>query len=88
MKTSSLCAIYEQDETAWLDIMAELIRERRIEDLDLPHLAEFLSDMARRDRREVESRMIVLLAHLLKWSQQPKRRSRSWRRRSSNSASN
>jgi Domain of unknown function DUF29 len=75
----SLSDLYEQDETAWLDIMAESIREARIADLDLPHLAEFLSDMAGRNRREVESRMVVLLAHLLKWSKQPKRRSRSWR---------
>jgi Domain of unknown function DUF29 len=74
-----LAAIYERDETAWLDIMASLIREGRVEDLDLPNLAEFLSDMAGRDRREVESRMVVLLAHLLKWSHQPERRSRSWR---------
>jgi hypothetical protein len=75
----SLPDLYEQDETAWLDIMASLIREGRVEDLDLPNLAEYLADMARRDRREVESRMVVLLAHLLKWSQQPERRSRSWR---------
>jgi hypothetical protein len=75
----SLPDLYEQDETAWLDIMAELVRERRVDDIDFPHLAEYLADMARRDRREVESRMIVLLAHLLKWSQQPKRRSRGWR---------
>ncbi len=75
----ALPALYEQDETAWLEAMAELARDGRSRDLDLPHLAEYLSDMARRDRREVESRLIVLLAHLLKWAQQPDRRSRSWR---------
>jgi hypothetical protein len=71
--------LYEQDETAWLEAMAELARDGRSADLDLPHLAEFLADMAKRDRREVESRMVVLLAHLLKWVHQPDRRSRSWR---------
>ncbi len=35
--------------------------------------------MAKRDRREVFSRLVVLLAHLLKRKYQPKRRSRSWR---------
>jgi hypothetical protein len=75
----SLPALYEQDETAWLDIMADLAREGRTEDLDLPHLAEFLADMANRDRREVKSRLVVLIAHLLKWTGQPKKRSRSWR---------
>jgi hypothetical protein len=71
--------LYEQDETAWLEAMAELARDGRATDLDLVHLAEYLSDMARRDRREVTSRLVVLLAHLLKWVHQPRRRSRSWR---------
>jgi hypothetical protein len=35
--------------------------------------------MAKRDRREVFSRLVVLLAHLLKWDHQPDRRSGSWR---------
>ena len=74
-----LPALYERDETAWLEAMAELARDGRSSDLDLPHLAEYLSDMARRDRREVESRLVVLITHLLKWVHQPGHRSRSWR---------
>lgn len=76
---NTLPALYERDETAWLEVMAELARGGRARDLDLPHLAEYLSDMARRDRREVESRLVVLLAHVLKWAHQPDQRSRSWR---------
>ena len=71
--------LYELDETAWLDAMAGLAREGRATELDLPHLAEFLDDMARRERREVESRLVVLLAHILKWQYQPGHRSKSWR---------
>ncbi|MBX6314645.1 MAG: DUF29 family protein [Isosphaeraceae bacterium] len=41
--------------------------------------SEYLSDITRRDRREVESRLAVLIAHLLKWTYQPRRRTRSWR---------
>jgi hypothetical protein len=44
-------ALYKQVETAWLDAMAGLAREGRLDDLDLPHLAEYLAHMARRDRR-------------------------------------
>jgi hypothetical protein len=73
-----LAALYEQDETEWLDLMAELIDEGRYEELDFRNLSEYLKDMARRDRREVESRLRVLIAHLLKWTYQPERRSRSW----------
>jgi hypothetical protein len=73
-----LSSLYEVDETAWLETMAGLIAERRFEELDYENLAEFLSSMAIRDRREVLSRLTVLLAHLLKWEYEPKKRTRSW----------
>ncbi len=73
-----LTALYESDETAWLELMASHAEAGRFEELDLPNLSEFLSAMAKRDRREVLSRLVVLLAHLLKWEYQPERRSGSW----------
>ncbi len=76
---TSLPDLYEEDETAWLEAMADLIREGRCSDLDYPHLAEFLTDMAIRDRREVRSRLVVLIAHVLKWTHQSANRSRSSR---------
>jgi uncharacterized protein DUF29 len=74
----ALTDLYQSDETAWLDTMAELIAEGKHQDLDYAHLQEFLADMAKRDRREVESRLVVLLAHLLKWTHQKKKRTGSW----------
>jgi hypothetical protein len=71
--------LYERDETAWLETMAELIRLGRLNEIDYPHLAEYLTDMARRDRREVESRLTVLLVHVLKWIHQPLWRSGGWK---------
>ena len=35
--------------------------------------------MGKRDLRELNSRMEVLVAHLLKWKLQPRKRSNSWR---------
>src|SRR5579859_7368728 len=35
--------------------------------------------MARREARELEGRLEVLLAHLLKWAYEPEGRSKSWR---------
>jgi len=75
----ALTDLYETDETAWLEAMAELIELERLGDLDYAHLAEYLADMARRDRREVESRLKTLMAHLLKWTYQSEQRSNSWR---------
>src|SRR5436190_3753444 len=76
--TEDLKVLYEQDETAWLELSARLIREGRADELDLDNLGEFLEAMAKRDRREGESRSAVLLAHLLKWTYQPERRNRGW----------
>jgi len=76
--TPPVTSLYEQDETAWLEMMAQLLDERRFAELDHKHLSEFLWDMSRRDRREVLSRLTVLLVHLLKWEHQPDRRNASW----------
>ena len=76
---TTLGSLYEIDETAWLEVMAELAASGRPEDLDLPNLSGYLADMARRDRREVFSRLVVLLAHLLKSAPQPDRMGASWR---------
>src|SRR5206468_4302852 len=74
-----LAELYEQDETAWLEKTAELIAQRRYAELDHDNLSGYLTDMARRDKREVFSRLILLLTHLLKWDHQPDQRSNSWR---------
>jgi hypothetical protein len=74
-----LSVLYERDETAWLEAMSALAARRRYEEMDFEHLSEYLADMARRDRREVFSRLVVLLTHLLKWEHQPDRRTGSWR---------
>ena len=79
LQTESLAALYEQDETAWLEIMAELLAHGQYAALDHLHLQEYLSDMAKRDRREVYSRLVVLLTHLLKWEHQAEMQTGSWR---------
>src|SRR5216684_5566686 len=73
-----LSVLYEQDETAWLEVMSNLAAEGRYAEMDHANLSEYLADMAKRDRREVSSRLVTLLTHLLKWEHQPDRRSGSW----------
>ena len=75
---ATVASLFELDETAWLEATAELIRHGRLQEIELNNLAEYLTDMAKRDRREVFSRLVVLLAHLLKWEYQPDRRVGSW----------
>jgi hypothetical protein len=71
--------LYERDETAWLEAMSDLIRLGQLDQVDYRNLAEYLADMARRDRREVENRLTVLIVHVLKWIHQPERRTGSWK---------
>jgi hypothetical protein len=66
---------YDQD-----DEQARLIRDGRFDQLDLEHIADEIADVGRSERRELESRMAVLLAHLLKWQFQAERRGTSWQR--------
>jgi Domain of unknown function DUF29 len=69
---------YDADFFRWTQDTAELIRQARLDELDLEHVAEEIQDMGNRDKREVYSRLKVLLMHLLKWEFQPALRSRSW----------
>ncbi len=70
--------LYKRDYLAWLDRQVALLRAGRSGELDVANLIEELEDMGRSQRRELWSRLRVLLAHLLKRDHQPERRSRSW----------
>ncbi|MSU76797.1 MAG: DUF29 domain-containing protein [Gemmataceae bacterium] len=78
--TDALSELYETDETAWLDEMSERIGTGQLGDLDYPHLKELLEDIARSDRQKVESRLAILIMHVLKWMHQAEKRTPSWRR--------
>ena len=75
---TTLSTLYEQDFHAWALQSAELVRTGRLEQLDLEHLAEELEDMGANKQNQLESRLKVLLGHLLKWQYQPQLRCRSW----------
>lgn len=70
---------YDTDYAQWCAEQGALLREGRLSDLDRENLAEEIESLGRRDRREINSRMKILLAHLLKWRFQPEKRSPSWR---------
>ncbi|GAB4365402.1 MAG: DUF29 domain-containing protein [Methylohalobius crimeensis] len=71
---------YEADVVAWAREQARLLRAGRFDDLDIEHIAEEIEDVGKSEQRELASRMVVLLAHLLKWRYQSERRGNSWRR--------
>jgi len=71
---------YDKDVIAWAQEQANLLRSGRFDALDIEHLAEEIEDVGKSEKRELASRMAVLLTHLLKWQFQPGRRGSSWQR--------
>lgn len=69
--------LYEEDFNLWLERQAKLLRERHFDELDIDNLIEEVEAIGRSDKREVKSRLIVLLAQL-KYHHQPDKRTRSW----------
>ena len=76
---SELSTLYQTDYSAWAKRHAELLRAGRFAELDIEHLLEELSDMSKSERRELESRLLILLAHLLKWEYQYQNLAERWR---------
>ncbi|MCG6941593.1 MAG: DUF29 domain-containing protein [Thiohalocapsa sp.] len=69
---------YEDDIAAWADEQAALLRAGRLDEIDIANIAEEIEDVGRSERRELDHRMALLIAHLLKWQFQPERRGASW----------
>ncbi|MBW4614940.1 MAG: DUF29 domain-containing protein [Desmonostoc vinosum HA7617-LM4] len=70
--------LYEQDFVAWTEQTLELIRAGKLEQIDWEAVSEEIESLGKSDRRELKSRLEVLLQHLLKWQFQPNLRSSSW----------
>jgi len=78
LSPSDLATLYEQDIALWSDLMVDLLRQGKFDQLDLDHLIEEVSDLGRRERDRLVSSVRLILHHLLKWQFQTERRSRSW----------
>jgi len=79
-RTRKMSVAYEKDIIAWANEQAGFIRAGRFDLLDLENIAEEIEDVGKSEKRELASRMAVLLSHLLKWQFQPGRRGASWQR--------
>ncbi|CBN58056.1 MULTISPECIES: DUF29 domain-containing protein [Kamptonema] len=71
--------LYEEDFYLWIQATAEHLKEGNFDRIDIPNLVEEIESMGRSEKRELKSRLVVLLMHLLKWEYQPEKRSQSWR---------
>jgi len=63
--------VYANDFYAWCLRTADLVRTGQWDAIDPEALAEELESLGKSQKREVESRLEVLVLHLLKWEYQP-----------------
>lgn len=71
-------SLYDRDFYAWANEQAALLRAGKFTQADIEHIAEEIESMGKTEKRELISRLTVLLTHLLKWQYQPVRRGASW----------
>ena len=60
-----LKSLYEEDEHLWLTETIKLLKENRLERLDIENLIEELEDLSKRDKNQVESFLRQIIIHLL-----------------------
>jgi len=70
---------YDHDFYAWANEQAALLRAGEFSRAYVENIAEEIASMGRTEKRELVSRLTVLLLHLLKWRFQPNKRSNSWK---------
>lgn len=69
---------FEADYARWCKEQAALLRNGQLDQLDRENLAEEIETLGRSEKREIESRLQILLIHLLKWKLQPSGHGGSW----------
>lgn len=72
--------LYETDVYAWSQHQTALLRAEEFEQVDWNNLIEEIESLGVEQLHKVESHLIRLLQHLLKWQYQPAKRAigRSW----------
>ena len=63
--------LYEGDYLVWLENTLEKLRNQQYEQVDWENLIEEIETMGRSEKNALESNLIVILLHLLKWQYQP-----------------
>ena len=71
--------LYEADFNLWIQETVNLLRKGDFIDLDIENLAEEIEDIGNNRKDALESNLIRVLQHLLKWKYQPQKRTNSWK---------
>lgn len=71
--------LYEQDFNLWLEETVNLLKTRQLERVDYENLIEEIESMGISHKNALESNLMQVLMHLLKWQYQKEKRTNSWR---------
>ena len=71
--------LYDTDYLRWIETTVEKLRDRDYSNIDWENLIAEIEDIRRSERRSLESNLVVIILHLLKWQFESDRRSGSWK---------
>ncbi len=74
--------LYDQDFYLWIQTTLQLLQERKLDQLDIENLIEEIDSIGKSERKELKSRLVVLIEHLLKlqyWTNEKADNARGWR---------
>ena len=69
---------HDTDVYGWAIHTAQLLREKRMNEVDMDGILEEIEALGRSEKHELTNRLSQLIFHLLKWQHQPDFRGRSW----------
>ena len=69
---------YDADFFRWTQETSDQLRRGEFASIDVQALVEEVEDLGKREKSALQSRVAVLISHLLKWDLQPAKRSMSW----------
>jgi hypothetical protein len=67
-------ATYDGDFHQWAVEQGRALRSKNPDSIDWDNVAEEIETLGRSEKREIESRLTIVLLHLLKWQFQPEKR--------------
>ncbi len=71
--------LYETDFYAWTWEQVKLLKEGKLNQIDIVNLIEEIESLGKQERQELRKRLGILIGHLLKWEYQSNQRSNSWK---------
>lgn len=69
---------HNEDFYGWAIHTAQLLRDRKMNEVDFDGLIEELEEMGISNKHALISRLALVISHLLKWQFQPNMRGHSW----------